>query len=253
MNKAPDSRRDCAAFVAVHTVLFASLCLLAQWKQTFHLRLICEGLAIGYLVWFILWAWVAHFGFTKRMLLSLACIAAILLGMKTVLANGFASWFENVIWIAPIVSMLCGAIRLRGVRIKKDQSPVAPQTFSIRSMLLATTFIALAFPLINNLTHSRSAGQFNELRWLIDACVMMAPLSVICVGLIWAGLSKKPFHTTGLLLAAPTSGFLVSVVYGWEHAQSLVIPFTIAAVLVTFSAWFAGLADYRWLRLERDF
>jgi uncharacterized membrane protein len=75
---------------------------------------------------------------------------------------------------------------------------------------------------------------------------------MICVGLIWAGLSKKPFHTTSLFLAAPLSGFLVSVVYHWDNAQSLVIPLSIAALLVTLSAWLAALIGYRCIQLNQE-
>ena len=92
------SYRDGAIFIGVHAALFGALCLAAQRTQAFHLRLICEGLAIGYLVWFIAWAWIANIDFSKRVLLSLASIAAVLLSMKTVLASGFASWFENVVF-----------------------------------------------------------------------------------------------------------------------------------------------------------
>jgi hypothetical protein len=244
------SYRDVCYFVGANAIVFGLLCLGAQRTGYFYLRVVSEGFAAAYLVLLTLWVWLGISDFPKRLLAAIVAVTIVLLACRFVLSDGFSSWIESAIWYVPVTSVLCGALRLAGYTIERRNTEHQSQTFSIRTMMLGTAIIALLFPLIGMLVRSRAGGQINSILWLMDALVLVAPVSMIGIGLAWAVFSNKPFHAGALMVAAPVFGVLICRIYGWDFYQSMVLLTTTVAALVTTLTWVARAMGYRLVKRD---
>lgn len=231
MAENPFPYRQTTYFLVTNALLFGAICVLAQRTGRFDLRILCEAFSASYLVFLTTWAWLSALNIVTRLLLTAAAMVLVVFGCKFALADGFASWFEVALWYVPVTSVLCGGIRLSGFKIEWNPGTKVDKTFSIRSIMVATTMVALLFAVAGTLTRSRAGGQLDSILWLTDALVIVVPVSIISAALVCIVLSNKLFHASALLLVAPLSGILICQIWNWDQYQATVLLTTTIAAL----------------------
>ena len=219
-------------------LVYGVICGAARVTGDFHLRLVCEGLAAGNLVLVTVAGCLLRVpSFVWRWLVVAVTSLGVIGGCGLVLGAGFAAWMESAIWFVPVTITCCLPIWFAGQGIAPSRSKSMPTTFSIATLMMATTMVACLFPLVRWLSAARADAQLHPILWITDPLVLVVPIAAIGVGLVATVLSNKPFHAAILIVAAPILGFLTARIYGWNHYQSMMIPATVSALLIATLSW----------------
>ena len=214
----------------VSVVLFLLLCSIARVTGNFHLRLVVEGASEALIIFSVAWCWLNIQPLPWRALIGLAVIATTLGGTYWVLQSNFPSWFESVIWVLPLVSILMVVAKNLG-GLSQHISKRSNSQFSLRAILALTTAIAVFLPLVNGLVRLRGSQAFGQWIWLADAMVLAVPLSLLCTTAILVTLLGRNVYSVLILVTSPAVGFAICRIYNWGFYQSMILPITTACAI----------------------
>ena len=209
-------------------MLFLLLCAIAKETGNFHLRLLVEGAAEAFITFSVVWCWLSIQPLPWRVLMGLVAIVTTLCGAYWVLSTNFPSWFESVIWLLPLVSILTVVAQNLGGFSEKISTRSKSQ-FSLRAILTLTTAIAVFLPLVNKLVRLRGNQAFGKWIWLADAMVLAVPLSLLCTTAIIVTLRGRNVYSALILVASPAVGYAICRIYNWGFYQSMIVPITTAS------------------------
>ena len=246
-------RRRVLIFLSLSVAIPVISLFAAYFIQDYYLKLYCEAVAATYLIGLTTVIWLLNIRLIYRLLAALFVLICVFGSFRFVFAESFAAWFEVALWYIPIASLFCAGLRLAGYRIAESHTQELNFTYSIRSLMLATTAVAVLIPLFAWLAASRAAGQFDSYLWLTDALVLVCPISLISIGIVSTVLSNRLFHTITLLPSAAILGLVIFQVYGrndiWNGLQLL----TITACLTCMLTCFVRIAGFQLVNLKQQY
>ena len=188
------SHKLVSSCIGLNILLIVILAATARTTDSFYMRLVVESAAACGLILVTLFAWLQRSSLLEKLLTAVIGAIVLFASAGIALRDQFAAWFEVASMYMPAASIVSAILLLAGYRIVCGNGRQTRYTFSVRSILVATTLIAMAIVGVGTLTKLRAAGDLDSILWLADALILVVPATLLCFGASLAILSDRPLR-----------------------------------------------------------